>query len=203
MTNRVPPTPRPKLTLLPSGTEASPVESTDNAGLRDEGGANATAGPRLDGQPGSNDGRKEDPLGAAMTLVGAAHTTLLEGLRGQPAHRDDWTETRTVVESAIRYLILAQAQRVVGVDVSFPRAYTSLLEVLRQLTRLAQQAQPLRGHECECVWQLARRLQLVVQCLYDWTAKRGIGVEPEEVFALARELQFVYRDLRLLAAKRT
>lgn len=189
MNDQAPSTPRPKLT--PISSEAAPPPGDPRF---------ADTEPILDELLASGERRMRDPLGAACTLVWLAHTTLLEISQGTLASREEWTATRAVVESAVRYLVLAQAQRIVDSRVPYPRGpQASLLAPLRQLTTLVMRSKDARAHEGERVWQLAHRLELAVQCLYDWTAKSVHGAGSEEVFALARELQFVYRDLQPLA----
>lgn len=198
MTGHPPSTPRPKLTLVrPQSPPCEPACDPD-----------PPLDPQLDAQPnldmlvGCDAARKRDPLGAACTLVWLAHTALLEVSQGAVASTEEWRTTRAIVEAAVRYLVLAQAQRIV--DVSAPHVSapnTPLLLALRQLTKLASYGSQADVRASEQVWALARRLELAVQCLFDWTVSGAIGVSKEETFALARELHFVYRELQVLAGR--
>lgn len=196
MIDHPPSTPRPKLSLVP---KQRPQQQASFDPLAD-------TEPMLDELFASDEARKRDPLAAARTLVWLAHMTLLDISQGAPTSLEEWRATRTIVESAVRYLVLAQAQRIVDGSVPYPRSShvpSPFIEVSRLLANLVKRANDYRGHEAERVWQLARQLELAAQCLFEWNAKGAIGVGSEEVFALAQELHFVYRDLQPLATRRS
>lgn len=187
MSDQPPSTPRPKLTLV-SDQGPLPPEHDPNF---------ADTEPIQSSLFGSDERTRRDPLGAACTLVWLAHITLLEISEGAPASSEEWTATRHVVELAVCCLVLAQAQRVVESGVPYPRTGDSpLLDVLKRLTTLGSRG--TQAQASERVGQLGRRLDLAVQCLFDWNAEGYANVSSADVFTLARELQFVYRDLRHL-----
>lgn len=192
MTDETPSTPRPKrATATNQGAGSEP----------DPGAALADTQPNFDELFALDETRRRNPLGAASTLIWLAHTTLLEVSEGTRTSAEEWKVTRAIVESVMRYLVLAQAQRIVDAPAADVRSGDSpLLSVLRQLASFARRSKG-GGSDGEHVWQLGRRLELVVQCLFDWNAAEGAGVGSEEVFALARELLFVYRDLQPLAGR--
>ncbi len=197
MADQPPSTPRPKVVLVP---QHRPLTASGFDPML------ADTEPILDELFASDEARNRDPLGAAGTLVWLAHTTLLEISQGASTSLEEWNATRTIVESAVRYLVLAQAQRIVDASVPYLRTTnfpSPLLEISRQLANLVKRANDPRAHEAERVWQLARQLELAAQCLFEWNAKGAIGVGSEEVFALAQELHFVYRDLQPFATRRS
>lgn len=187
MTDQPEPTPRPKLRRPFNEALASPEDDVHFADTE----------PNLDALA-SDEQRKRDPLGAACTLVWLAHITLLQIGEGASDPVEEWTGARAVVELALRCLVLAQAQRIVEDGVPCRTGSSPLLDVSSQLAALAPGANSARAREGEIVRQLGRRLELAVQCLRDWHEKSGNEVSREDVFALARELHFVYRDLRPL-----
>jgi hypothetical protein len=193
MTDYPPPTPRPKLGLVPTprppqGAAADP-QVADNESI-------------LDGLFASNEARTREPLGAARTLVWLAHAALLDVSQGAPASAEEWRTTQAVVEGAVRQLVVAQAQRILDVPIGCLRGTNSpFLAVLRQLTKLLRRAKGPSARAGEQVWRLAHRLELAVQCLFEWNADGAVGVSKEEVFALAWELQFVYRELQALVGQ--
>ncbi len=195
MADQPPSTPRPKFALVPKHRPPEPSAFDPTV---------ADTDPMLDGLLASDEALKRDPLGAARTLVWLAHATLLEVSQGASTSLEEWRATRTIVESAVRYLVFSQAERIVEDSVPYPRTTnfsSPLLEVSRQLANLIKRANDHRAHEAERVWQLARQLELAAQCLFEWNAKGAIRVGSEEVFALAQELHFVYRDLQPLATR--
>lgn len=196
MSDKSPSTPRPQLRLV-----SPPVE--DAQGCRSELDL-ADTEPMLEELIGSDEARLRNPFGAACTLVWLAHSTLSDIGRGARAPRQEWLATRAVLESAVRYLVLGQAQRIVQPGGErYPRGmHSPLLEVLRRLCLLVAPKPEVSRHDSSRIWELGRRLDLAVQCVFDWTANRASVVPLEEVNALAHELQFVYRDLQALAAQK-
>lgn len=200
MTDRVPSTPRPQLRLLPPLADGSghttQAWSEPPASLAD-------TEPDLGGLAHLAFSSRQDALNVVCTLVRQVHARLNQVARGPGRVPAEWRAARTVLESAVRHLVLAQTQSVLTDDVPYRRASGGgVLDAVRRLCQLARLGGPNQEVHSDQVWAVAVRLDLAAQCLADWTAKSGHGVSAEEVGALAQELDYTYQGLVALGAER-